>query len=59
MQPPQNMTADDFLNLMVRDKKVLDGQLRLVLLDSIGSATVSADFDSKWLQQVLAEICTS
>jgi len=33
--------------------------LRLVLLDSIGSATVSADFESKWLQQVLAEICTS
>lgn len=59
VQPPQNMTADDFLNLMVRDKKVLDGQLRLVLLDSIGSATVSADFESKWLQQVLAEICTS
>lgn len=57
VQPPENMKADDFLHLMVRDKKVLDGQLRLVLLDSIGSATVSADFESKWLQQVLTETC--
>jgi 3-dehydroquinate synthase len=57
VQPPPNMTADDFLNLMVRDKKVLDGQLRLVLLNSIGSATVSADFESKWLQQVLTDSC--
>ena len=57
VQPPPNMTADDFLNLMVRDKKVLDGHLRLVLLNSIGSATVSADFESKWLQQVLTDSC--
>jgi 3-dehydroquinate synthase len=57
VQPPPNMTADDFLNLMVRDKKVLDGQLRLVLLNSIGNATVSADFESKWLHQTLADTC--
>jgi hypothetical protein len=31
--------------------------LRLVLLNSIGSATVSADFESKWLQQVLTDSC--
>ncbi|MGB2042097.1 MAG: 3-dehydroquinate synthase [Porticoccaceae bacterium] len=57
VQPPANMSADDFLNLMLRDKKVLDGQLRLVLLEGIGRATVSADFESKWLQQVLTEAC--
>jgi 3-dehydroquinate synthase len=57
VQPPSDMTADDFLNLMVRDKKVLDGQLRLVLLNSIGNATVSADFESKWLHQTLADTC--
>ena len=27
--PPQDMHADDFMALMVRDKKVLDGQLAL------------------------------
>ena len=57
-QPPENMKADDFMALMVRDKKVLDGQLRLVLLNGIGVATVRADFELSWLQQILAEACT-
>ena len=57
-QPPENMKADDFMALMVRDKKVLDGQLHLVLLNGIGVATVRADFELSWLQQILAEACT-
>ena len=52
-QFPENMSRDDFMALMVRDKKVLDGQLRLVLLKGIGFATVSADFELNWLEQVL------
>jgi 3-dehydroquinate synthase len=40
IEPPANMTAEDFLNLMQRDKKVIDGRLRLVLLRSIGVAHV-------------------
>jgi 3-dehydroquinate synthase len=40
VEPPTNMTAEDFLNLMQRDKKVIDGRLRLVLLRSIGVAHV-------------------
>jgi 3-dehydroquinate synthase len=40
IEPPANMTAEDFLNLMQRDKKVIDGRLRLVLLRSIGAAHV-------------------
>jgi 3-dehydroquinate synthase len=56
-QFPENMSRDDFMALMVRDKKVLDGQLRLVLLKGIGFATVSADFELNWLEQVLTEAC--
>ena len=38
---PEEMTAEQFLTLMARDKKVLDGRLRLVLLSSIGEAVVT------------------
>lgn len=38
--PPADMPARRFLELMARDKKVLDGRLRLILLQSVGEATV-------------------
>lgn len=40
---PEGMAVEDFATLMLRDKKVLDGQLRLVLLSSIGEAIVVSD----------------
>lgn len=45
---PDGMSAEDYLPLMMRDKKVLKGQLRLVLLKQLGQAYVSAvdDIDS-------------
>lgn len=55
--PPQTMQADDFMALMVRDKKVLDGQLRLVLLKNIGSAVVTADFSLQRLEETLVKAC--
>jgi len=42
--PPEEMTPEDFLAHMAVDKKVLDGQLRLVLLKSLGEAVVTAEF---------------
>ncbi|REG82364.1 3-dehydroquinate synthase [Marinomonas pollencensis] len=42
--PPAEMTLEHFKALMVLDKKVLDGSLRLVLLDSLGDAIVTSDF---------------
>ena len=57
-RPPADMTSEDFLQLMVRDKKVLDGQLRLVLLKGIGHGFVGADFDMNLLQQILADACS-
>ena len=53
VRPPQDMTPDDFLELMSVDKKVLDGQLRLVLLKSLGNAVVTADFAPALLQETL------
>ncbi|MBN6071226.1 3-dehydroquinate synthase [Aggregatibacter actinomycetemcomitans] len=40
---PDGMTAQDYLPLMMRDKKVLNGKLRLVLLKSLGQAYVATD----------------
>ena len=47
------MQPGDFLRLMAVDKKVLDGQLRLVLLRALGDATVTADYDSEALNDTL------
>jgi len=52
-RPPETMDAAHFMSLMAVDKKVIDGGLRLVLLTSIGSAVVSADFSTTELQAML------
>ncbi|WP_421868494.1 3-dehydroquinate synthase [Motiliproteus sp.] len=51
--PPKEMQPDDFMSLMAVDKKVLDGQLRLVLLRQLGDAIVTADFSPASLQSTL------
>ena len=53
VQPPAEMSADTFMKYMAVDKKVLDGTLRLVLLQALGKAVVTSDFDSDCLMQVL------
>jgi 3-dehydroquinate synthase len=55
--PPDVMTAGEFLRHMAVDKKVLDGQLRLVLMKGIGEALVSADFPAQALSDWLAATC--
>lgn len=52
--PPTGMSVDQFLQLMAVDKKVLDGQLRLVLLREIGVATVTSDFPLAELKACIA-----
>ncbi|HDZ56931.1 MAG TPA: 3-dehydroquinate synthase [Pseudomonas xinjiangensis] len=52
-RPPTDMTSEDFIRLMAVDKKVLDGQLRLVLLRQLGEATVTADFTAAALDATL------
>jgi len=45
--------AGRYLDLMQLDKKVEHGRLRLVLLERLGSAVVTADFPRDWLGSVL------
>lgn len=44
---------DDFLAYMAHDKKVLNGQLRLVLLQQLGKAIITRDFDIELMQQAI------
>lgn len=52
--PPQDMTPEHFLAHMAVDKKVLDGQLRLVLLRHIGEAVVTGEFPREILNATLS-----
>ena len=52
--PPQEMTPAQFMGHMAVDKKVLDGQLRLVLLRSLGEAVVTSDYPADILSATLA-----
>jgi 3-dehydroquinate synthase len=47
------MTEDDFLSLMAVDKKVLDGQLRLILLETVGKGIVTSEFAPELLVETL------
>ena len=55
---PATMSLAQFTHLMGIDKKVLDGKLRLILLNHIGEAAVRADFSADHLHQCLAEFTT-
>jgi len=52
--PPTDLSPPRLRALMARDKKVLDNRLRLVLLQGIGKALVTADFDPTQLDRTLA-----
>ncbi len=51
---PAALTAERFLELMAVDKKVRSGRLRLVLLQGIGQAVLTADFDEAVLRESIA-----
>jgi 3-dehydroquinate synthase len=53
VRPPAGMRSDDFIELMARDKKVVDSTLRLILLKHIGHAEVCSEFDHKQLRRYL------
>ena len=53
LSPPREMSTDQFMQLMAVDKKVIDGQLRLVMPKQIGTAVVTADFPVDALTQTL------
>lgn len=51
--PPLQMSADDFLQHMAVDKKVLAGRLRLVLLRGVGEAVITDEFPRDVLEATL------
>lgn len=53
LQPPTDLTADDFLQLMAVDKKVQDKGLRLVLLRDLGQAVITDDVDTQKIRDIL------
>jgi 3-dehydroquinate synthase len=44
---------DEFLAYMAHDKKVLNGQLRLVLMKSLGQAIITKEFDVELMKQAI------
>ncbi|MDO6679347.1 3-dehydroquinate synthase [Shewanella sp. 4_MG-2023] len=53
---PDSMNFADFIKHMQRDKKVLAGQIRLVLPTSIGSADVFSDVEESLLADVISQV---
>lgn len=53
VSPPKGMNATKFLDLMAVDKKNVDGKIRLILLESIGKATLPVSVDQLLLEQTL------
>ena len=51
---PDSLSVADYMELMSVDKKVRAGKLRLVLLENIGAAFLSDDFDLPALEACLA-----
>ena len=44
---------EDFLGFMAHDKKVLNGQLRLILLQKMGQAIITKEFDIDFMKQAI------
>jgi 3-dehydroquinate synthase len=55
IKPPQELNTERFLELMAVDKKNIDGEIRLILLESIGAATLPVSVDKQQLIMTLKE----
>jgi len=53
VQPPKNMTVEQFVSLMSVDKKNVDGKIRVILLESIGKASLPMNVEQEYLEQTL------
>lgn len=55
VKPPVEMDADRFLQTMAVDKKNIDGVIRLILLDEIGTAALPCGVGQPQLEATLNE----
>jgi len=51
--PPDDISVEQYLDVMAIDKKSIDGQIKLVLLRKLGEAFISSDYDHDKLLQTL------
>jgi 3-dehydroquinate synthase len=54
VSPPDNISVEQYLDVMAIDKKTVDGNIRLVLLRKLGEAFVTGDYSRDKLQQTLS-----
>jgi len=52
--PPNEMTTQQFVELMSVDKKVIDGRLRLILMQSLGQSVIAENVDSQLIAEVIS-----
>ena len=55
----KRLSAEQLLELMAGDKKVLDGQLHLVLMNALGNSLITSEFDVDLLQETLNAFATA
>jgi 3-dehydroquinate synthase len=53
-EPPEQLSSEQFLDLMAVDKKNVNGHIRLILLTKIGVATLPIDVEKDLLLQTLS-----
>lgn len=53
VEPPAEMNRQKFVELMAVDKKNIDGEIRVILLESIGKAALPCTIDNQLLDQTL------
>jgi 3-dehydroquinate synthase len=53
VEPPKAMSTAQFIDLMAVDKKNVDGEIRFILLESIGKATLPMAVSQQTLEQTL------
>ncbi len=51
------LKSEDMIEAMGMDKKVVDGELRFVVADQMGTVRVAADVSIVALEKTLAEFC--
>jgi len=54
-EPPKELSAQDFIGLMAVDKKNVDGDIRLILLNEIGRASLPMSVEQAVLHETLNE----
>lgn len=55
VSPPPEMTIEQYMKAMSIDKKVINGTIKFILLEGLGDAIITSDYDPALLQQTLGD----